>query len=79
MVAAGVGAGGADGQRVVVEGFDAGGAEFPGGDGQNAGAGADIQSGPSGGQAGGLVTQESQARGGGGMFAGAESHGPGDT
>ncbi len=79
MIAAGIGAGGADGQWVVVEGFDAGGAEFFGGDGQNAGAGADVQGGPSGRQSGGFFTEEAQARGGGGVFAGAESHGSGDT
>ena len=79
VVAPDVGAGGGEGAGIVVEGFNAGGAELFGGDGQNSGAGADIEGGPTGIKPGRFGAEEPQAGGGGGVFAGAESHGAGNA
>ena len=78
-IAAEVGAGGRKGARIVIESFDTGGAEFFGGDGEDAGTGADIEGGPTGWKSPGLRAEEAQTGGGCGVFAGAECHGAGDA
>ena len=78
-VAAEVGLRGLDGTCVIIESVHAGGAEFFGGDGEDAGAGADVEGGPARLEPRGLGAQETQTGGRGGVFPGAEGHGSGDA